>query len=68
VFAASAVIAIRTEELAGTALVQVVLATHSRVVEEGLLAIFVRSSWLGRFATHRGFDVRRELLTRFQLP
>lgn len=62
-FAASAVIAIRTEELAGTALVQVVLATHSHVVEERLLAVVVRSSWLGRLATHRGFGVPRELLT-----
>lgn len=62
-FAASAVIAIRTEKLAGTAFVQVVLATHSRVVEERLLAVFVRSSLLGRFATHHGFGMRRELLT-----
>jgi hypothetical protein len=63
VFAATTVVPIRTEELAGTALAQVVLATHSHVVEERLLAVFVRRSWLGRFATHRGFGVRRELLT-----
>ena len=62
-FAASAVITIRSEELAGTVLVQVVLATNSSVVEERLLVVIVRSSWLGRFATHRDFGVRRELLT-----
>jgi len=61
VFAATTVISIRTEELAGTALAQVVLAAHSHVVEKRLLAVFVRSSWLGRFATHRGFGGRGEL-------